>query len=136
MAQVVATLPRDPEALIGIIVDLQDENDRLRVMLETLSRAIFGPRSERLVESDDRQMDLTLGNLSGMPAEPIVRLAPKPAWEPGTRPKARRNIGGLPRHLPREDIAIEPESDECPCCRGKLHKVGEVVPPRRETGFC
>jgi transposase len=127
MAQDVATLPRDPEALIGIIVDLQDENDRLRVMLETLSRTVFGPRSERLVESDDRQMDLTLGDLSGVPAEPDVRPDPKSAREPGTKPKARRNIGGLPKHLPREDIAIEPESDECPCCRGKLHKVGEDV---------
>jgi hypothetical protein len=96
-------------------------------MLETLSQTVFGPRSERLVQPDDRQMDLTLGDLSGVPAEPDVRPDPKPAREPGTQAKARRNIGGLPKHLPREDIAIEPESDECPCCRGKLHKVGEDV---------
>ncbi len=127
MAQDVATLPRDPETLIGIIVDLQDENDRLRVMLETLSRTVFGPRSEQLVESDERQMDLTLGDLSGMPAEPVVLPGFDPTREPRTRPRARCNIGGLPKHLPREDVAIEPESDKCPCCRGKLHKVGEDV---------
>ena len=47
---------------------------------------------------------------------------PKPA-----RPKASRNIGGLPIHLPREEIVIEPESDICPCCQGKLHRIGEDV---------
>jgi hypothetical protein len=127
MAQDVATLPRDPEALISIIVDLQDENDRLRVMLDMLSRTVFGPRSERLVESDERQMDLTLGDLSGMPAEPVVRPTHNQAREPRIRLWSRRNIGGLPEHLPREDIAIEPESNECPCCRDKLHKVAEDV---------
>ena len=56
------------------------------------------------------------------PRQEESRTRPKPA-----RPKASRNIGGLPNHLPREDVVIEPESDICPCCQGKLHRIGEDV---------
>ena len=43
------------------------------------------------------------------------------------RPKAVRNIGGLPRHLPREDVVIEPVVTACPCCQGTLHRIGEDI---------
>ena len=33
---------------------------------------------------------------------------------------ASHNIGALANHLPREDVAIEPATDVCPCCQGKL----------------
>jgi hypothetical protein len=43
------------------------------------------------------------------------------------RPKATRNIGALPKHLPRCEVVIEPESKVCPCCGGALHVIGEDV---------
>ncbi|MGY4509459.1 IS66 family transposase zinc-finger binding domain-containing protein [Bradyrhizobium sp. USDA 3650] len=43
------------------------------------------------------------------------------------RKKARRNIGGLPKQLPRSDQVLEPETTACPCCQGQLHKIGEDV---------
>lgn len=49
MASDVPPLPREPDALIEIIVELRDENGRLRAMLETARRALFGARSERLI---------------------------------------------------------------------------------------
>jgi transposase len=52
-----------------------------------------------------------------------------PATKPPARPrqKARRNIGALPKHLPRCEQVIEPDTTACPCCAGRLHKIGEDV---------
>ena len=54
--------------------------------------------------------------------------AARPRSQDGrTRPKPARNIGGLPKHLPREDVVIEPAIDRCPCCQGTLHRIGKDV---------
>src|SRR5919106_1773335 len=48
-----------------------------------------------------------------------------------SRTQQRRvNRGALPKHLPREDIVIEPDEQTCPCCGGTLHRIGEDVPER------
>ena len=44
-----------------------------------------------------------------------------------TRKKATRNIGALPKHLPRCEQVVEPETTVCPCCQGQLHKIGEDI---------
>ncbi|AUN33792.1 IS66 family transposase [Niveispirillum cyanobacteriorum] len=44
----------------------------------------------------------------------------------GRRP-ARRNVGALPKDLPRIERVIEPEVTACPCCGGGLHRIGEDV---------
>jgi transposase len=128
MSSGVSSLPRDPDILIEMISGLRAENEKLRAMLETLKRTLYGARSERRA-ADDAQLAFGLGDLSALPVEPEPEAAtaagqgqPKPL-----RPKASRNIGGLPNHLPREDVVIEPESDICPCCKGKLHRIGEDV---------
>jgi transposase len=128
MASGIASLSRDPDILLEMISGLRAENDKLRAMLETLKRALYGARSEKR-DIEEAQLALGLGDLSAVPLEPEPDAAtggppdrPKPA-----RPKASRNIGGLPNHLPREDVVIEPESDICPCCQGKLHRIGEDV---------
>jgi transposase len=126
MALDVTALPRDPDVLIGMIVDLHDENTRLRAVLETAKRALFGARSERL-GSDAAQLPLGLDDVSNIPIEPAAKLEPPRPRASATRARAVRNIGGLPRHLPREDIVIEPAVDACPCCRGTLHPIGEDV---------
>ena len=33
----------------------------------------------------------------------------------------------MPKHLPREEVVIEPEDRACPCCGGALHVIGEDV---------
>src|SRR6202167_1090600 len=128
MSSGIASLPRDPDILIEMVAGLRAENEKHRAMLETLKRALYGARSEKR-DVDEAQLALGLGDLSALPVEP----EPNPATggEPDplrpARSKASRNIGGLPVHLPREEIVIEPESDICPCCQGKLHRVGEDV---------
>jgi transposase len=127
MASDVAPLPHEPDILIGMIAELRDENDKLRAMLETLRRTLFGARSEKF-DANAGQLPLGLEDLSTMPTEPQREPAAKPR-EPDqtTRPKPARNIGALPRHLPREDVVIEPGIDACPCCQGTLHRIGEDV---------
>ncbi|MEO9191806.1 MAG: IS66 family transposase [Acetobacteraceae bacterium] len=120
-----ASLPREPDQLIEMVLSLQGENDKLRAILATLKRALFGARSERL-DANAAQLPLGLGDLAATPVEPEPTPKPQPADRP-TRPQAVRNIGGLPKHLPREEIIIEPEAQTCPCCQGKLHLIGEDV---------
>ena len=44
--------------------------------------------------------------------------------------RRRANRGHLPAHPPREEIVIEPQSKDCPCCGGGLHVIGEDVSER------
>jgi transposase len=127
MTSNVASLPREPDILIGMIAELRDENDKLRAMLATLKRTLFGARSEKF-DADAGQLPLGLEDLSTAPTEPEREAAAKPnGQDQTTRPKPVRNIGGLPKHLPREDVVIEPAIDACPCCHGTLHRIGEDV---------
>jgi transposase len=127
MASDAASLPADPDALIGMIADLRAENDRLRAMLASLKRRLFGARSERH-EADTAQLALGLNDVATVPVEPEPQTASKPVSQAATpRPKAARNIGALPDHLPREEVVLEPAVSVCPCCQGKLHRIGEDV---------
>jgi len=126
MASDVASLPRDPDALIEIIVALRDENGTLHAMVETLRRTLYGARSEK-IHADASQLALRLEDLSTVAVEPEREGPKKPSREPSARRRGARNIGGLPKHLPREDVLIEPAVEACPCCRGELHRIGEDV---------
>lgn len=92
--------------------------------LNTFKAMLFGSRSEqaRIVLSEQGYLDL--GDLSSTPQTlPAANDDPAPQT---TGRKARRNIGALPRHLPRIRNVIEPGSTQCPCCQGAMHKIGET----------
>lgn len=94
-----APLPREPDVLIGMIVALREENSRLQAMLETARRALYGARSEKF-DGDAAQLPLGLGDVSTTPVEPAAPNARPPPQNGPARPRASRNIGGLPKHLP------------------------------------
>ncbi len=116
MAPDVASLPREPDVLIGMIVELRDENGKLRAMLETVKRALYGARSEKF-DADPARLSLGRGDVSTTPAEPAPDPAKPRSQDQPTRRKPIRNIGALPQHLPREDVVIEPGVAACPCCQ-------------------
>ena len=61
-------------------------------------------------------------------AEPVVSEdQPQRQSAPSAANKRSRNIGALPKHLPRCEIVIEPNTTTCPCCAGKLHRIGEDI---------
>src|SRR6266404_1537629 len=116
-------LPTDAVALTEMVLALDAENEKLRVAMLTLKDMIFGKRSERLAVIVAEQLALELDDLA------TGVMPPAPATKPPARPrqKARRNIGALPKHLPRCEQVIEPDTTACPCCAGRLHKIGEDV---------
>jgi transposase len=122
-------LPTDPVALTEMVLALDAENEKLRVAMQTLKEMIFGKRSERLAMIIAEQLALELGDLQSdaTPAGAANDDAPvaQPLGKP--RKKARRNIGALPKHLPRCEQVLEPDTTVCPCCQGRLHKIGEDI---------
>lgn len=122
-------LPTDPAALTEMVLALDAENEKLRVAMLTLKEMIFGKRSERLAVLVDEQLALELGDLETSVMPPVAANDDAPAAKPAgkSRKKARRNIGALPKHLPRCEQVLEPEATACPCCQGQLHKIGEDV---------
>ena len=105
--------------------------EALQATIAKLRTIIFGARSEKSVVIIAEQLSLALGateagvaaptpaNDDGQNAERGNEIAPE------TRKKRNRNIGALPKHLPRVDVTIEPETTTCPCCAGRLHRIGE-----------
>ncbi|MEY9590589.1 transposase [Bradyrhizobium yuanmingense] len=123
-------LPTDPAALTEMVLALDAENEKLRVAMQTLKEMIFGKRSERLAALMAEQLALELDDLEAGVTPPAVANDDAPAAKPlGKLPrkKARRNIGALPKHLPRCEQVLEPAATACPCCQGQLHKIGEDV---------
>ena len=113
-----------------MVLALDAENEKLRVAMQTLKDMIFGRRSERLAVLVAEQFALELGDLETGVTPPEAANDDAPAAKPSgkaPRKKARRNIGALPKHLPRCEQVLEPDTTGCPCCRGELHKIGEDV---------
>jgi transposase len=125
-------LPTEPAALTEMVLALDAENEKLRVAMRTLSDMIFGKRSERLAVVAAEQLALGLDDVVTDVTPPEAanddQSATKPSAATATaRKKARRNIGALPKHLPRYEQVLEPDTTACPCCQGQLHKIGEEV---------
>nr|WP_244981148.1 IS66 family transposase [Bradyrhizobium elkanii] len=113
-----------------MVLALDAENEKLRVAMQTLKEMIFGKRSERLAVIVAAQLALELGDLeTDATTLPAPTNDDTPATKPSDKPrkKARRNIGALPKHLPRCEQVLEPAATACPCCQGQLHKIGEDV---------
>jgi transposase len=101
------------------------EIDKLRFLIRQLQRSIYGPRSEKI---DPDQLQLSLEDLEQSVATTEAAQEAADAQTPGGRRRSRprqANRGALPKHLPREEIVIEPEAKACPCCGGDLHVIGE-----------
>ena len=116
----------DPGFLRGIILDRDAEIERLKTSIKTLSDLIKGKRSEKACTILDDQGHLDLADLQ----TDVVHDAandddPGASTSTPQRKTAKRNIGFLPKHLPRVTEVIEPKLTECPCCAGNLHRIGE-----------
>ena len=121
-------LPRDPDQLIEMLLASEGKNEALQATIRSLKEMIFGSRSEKLAVIVAEQMALGLGETNAAAPEPADDERSDEIEPPAAeRKKRKRNIGALPKHLPRHDVVIEPQSMDCPCCAGKLHRIGEAV---------
>lgn len=124
-------IPTDAPSLTRLVKALQAENAELRVYATLLRIMIFGAKSEKLATLDPAQTTLNLGDLPDVPASanddapatPEVQDAPKAA----TARAAARNMGALPRHLPRVEVIIEPEDAGYACCGTLRVRIGEDI---------
>jgi len=97
----------------------------LKLLIAKLERDRFGPTSERSRRLLD-QLELQLEELEASTAEAEAKR-PEPAGDvTGRATRAKPVRGPLPAHLPRERVVI-PAPAKCPCCQGKLSKLGETV---------
>jgi len=106
-------------------------NDRslitlLKLEIEKLRRAIYGPRSERTarlldqleLQLEEAETDATEDELA---AEQATRSTTVKSFE-----RKRPSRKPFPDHLPRERVVAAPET--CPCCgSAKLSKLGEDI---------
>jgi transposase len=122
-----SSLPNDPAVLQHMLCELQVENDKLRLLLDRLTRHQFGRRSEQLTAE---QLLLSLEDREQTAAE--MQAAQDASVLPSVRrPQSRaarpaRNLGALPAHLPHYEVVIDVEHEACPCCGGPMHSIGEV----------
>lgn len=120
-------LPQDAAQFSRIILSLDAENADLKARVAFLERQLFGPKSEKMTAIDPTQATLELGDLSDIPAAANDDVAPVVDGPKQERRLPSRNIGRLPKHLPRYEELIEPESRICPCCSFELHCIGTDV---------
>jgi transposase len=103
--------------------------EHLKLTIAKLKRERYGQASERGQRILD-QLELDLAELEESAAEDETAAEIAAASRPGTevrsflrRKPARRPF---PEHLPRERI-VHPAPSACPCCGGRLAKLGEDV---------
>src|SRR6202166_2628362 len=104
-------LPSDPARLIEMVLSLDAENDRLRAVIGTFKDMVFGSRSEKLAAVVADQLALDLADLATDATLPAAddddHVLSNPAGATSKlRKKAQRNIGALPKHLPRCEQVI------------------------------
>jgi len=120
-------LPKDPALLVEMILALEGEMEDMRAENITLKTLIFGTRSEQTAKILAEQLALDLLDAGAAPPPAANDEASEKPDAGRKKRKARRNIGALPKHLPRCEQILEPETTECPCCSGRMHRIGEEV---------
>jgi transposase len=102
----------------------------LKLLIAKLKHDRFGASSERgrkLLE----QLELELGELVAAASEDATAAETAAGKDKvpggmGTTPRRQPARAPLPEHLPRERLVI-PAPSACPCCGGRLSKLGEDV---------
>lgn len=111
------------------IVRKNERIERLEKLVAAFKQAVFGRKSEK---TDADQFDLALEDLeTAMAVIHAEDEADAPVGSRVTKPRAI-NRGSLPKHLPRVEEVIEPESLIC-VCGGCLHCIGEDVSERLDV---
>lgn len=111
-------LPRDVDALLGVIRDLHAQYSAilgsLHQQLQTLRRLHFGAKNEHF----SGQSELFTEVLD-LPTPPVQSIEVKYT-------RARRGRAALPKHLPRERIEYDLSADE-KAAFDSVERIGEVV---------
>lgn len=135
------TLPGDISSLIFVIEELKNtvekQGDTIKKQqhtIELLRKALFGPRSERIVDTDERQgvFDFILDEVGTMAGSPESDTAledtdDKTSDVLSKRRKKRSSLQDLvPEDLPKEEVVIDLPEDKKTATNGTpLKQIGE-----------
>lgn len=99
----------------------------LRLLIAKLKHDRFGASSERGHKLID-QLELELSELVAVASEDAAAAETAAGKDKAARSAGRRQPARapLPEHLPRERVVI-PAPAACPCCGGRLAKLGEDI---------
>lgn len=132
-----SALPDDIAALKAIILgerarqsDSEAYIEHLKLQIEKLKRALYGPKAERTARLLD-QMELELEELEATATEDELRAEQEAAKARTTTvagfTRKRPSRQAFPENLPRERVVL-PGPAQCFCCGGsRLSKLGEAV---------
>lgn len=127
-AMLMAATEREAET-VAQIARKDERIERLEKLVAAFRQAAFGRKSEK---TDPDQFDLALEDLeTAMAVIHAEDKADNPAVNRIAKPRAI-NRGSLPKHLPRIEEVIEPDSLTC-ACGGCLHCIGEDVSERLDV---
>jgi len=121
-----AQLPDDIDALKAIILTQRDQNARLEALVKAFKKALFGAKSERI---DPDQYELSLEDIETGIAQVQAEIDADERTAPVRGPKERKPRGALPKHLPRVEVIVEPDSTTCSCGHER-HFISEDVSER------
>jgi transposase len=102
----------------------------LKLLIARLKHDKYGASSERGRKLLD-QLELELGELVAAASEDAAKVEGAAGKDGRTRhpdrpPRGQPVRAPLPAHLPRERVVL-PAPTACPCCNGKLSKLGEDI---------
>jgi transposase len=97
----------------------------LKLLIAKMKRDRFGQSSERGQRLLD-QMELQLEELEASAAEDEAAIAPTDTTAVVSFTRRKPVRAPLPAHLRRERVVV-PAPSACPCCGGKLAKLGEDI---------
>ena len=105
----------------------------LKLIIAKLKRDRFGASAERS-QKLLAQLEMELEELETTAAEEEAATSSQPQGQTNVRPFTRRKPvrAPLPAHLPRERVVL-PSPTSCPCCGGKLVKLGETTTETLES---
>lgn len=122
-----ANLPNDMDALKAMIVAHSEQNARLETLVAALRQAMFGRKSKK---ADPDQFELALEDIEAGIALVEAEGEANPLVTPTRTAKPRNtNRGSLPKHLPRIEEVIAPDSTAC-ACGSERHVIGEDISER------
>ncbi len=113
----------------AVIERKEDRIVRLEKLLADFKRALFGTRSEK---SDPEQYELALEDIeTAIAAIHAEDDAVDPSRMRLAKPR-NANRGSLPKHLPRVEEVVEPDTQICGC-GGNLHQIGDDTSERLDV---
>jgi transposase len=135
MTALAKPLPDDAATLKAMLIAEREahaaEAERLRQIIKELQRHRFGRRAETLPLD---QLELALEDVQQGEAEGDAKAEAASPERKAERIRARRtNRGSLPPHLPRVETVVDIDDKTCPCCQGRLHRIGEDVSERLDV---